>query len=818
MVQPVQGACCGTRWVSEGLRRQVLRLSVQLVGMVALACQLRREGGTGTEVEPSASAVVQAARPLLAPPSLQEILQAQPPTYDLGRAGQHYLVWSLDGSSFALSRSQETWLFDVSGRSHIATLPTTRVWPVKGQGYAGIDERDGRPTLWASDGRELGRMAVDSYVPAGPDAIQREFFVNPTGEVAVLGGPALPGGNYVTWDLVGRRVLPTLNEPHRDRCFFSASGRSLACETHGAAHARFVRETATGKQIPWPKALAGQRLVAPVAGRDGFIFSNGRFYTAWLLAPSRTQRLYTPRGIDSEAEFPVSDRGLSTLDGDTLLWNPSRGKVLIKVQDEVPEPSIRSDGRYWVSRRSKPSAGYSVRSLHDGGLVAELALGEVPLAFRSSSSELAVFSRPAGLFSMDLSTGQRREIAPAARALAVSSAGFDVRAGLFALGLDERIAITSLRSGRLLHHVPGGPFQWYGQSQLAVLELTAYSGCQVRLWSVSEAAATEQGKYRCPRRQRWRFGPEPGFLLRDGEATPAQRGTARQLGVGLDNARMWVTEARPFAALSAPGSWLSLRTRPKDMGHDSEQWLVLSGGRRVQLRGDAEFILHDPGGATKSVRCQSFEGARSAVAHAHGTELFPETFGSTRLNRNTQLLVSHNSRPALVDFRRGVCRRFPEAEAPLTTSSLRAEAAVLSASGAWLATLSPQGLLTLWNLEKGSASTPALPRPSGPRTLTASADDRFLALAEPDQVIVVDPTSGRWLRVRLVELGDELLPLYDAADHRYAGPELALEKVTLRLVNDEAPNLLGLPANRGRFGNDLIDPNLVTGFFGAIVH
>jgi len=806
--------------VSQGLRRQVLRLSVQLVGTVALACQLR-EGETRTGVEPSASAVVQAARPPLTPPSFQEILQAQPPPHDLGRAGQHPFVWSLDGSSFALSRAQETWLFDVSGRSHIATLPTTRVWPVKGQGYAGIDERDGRPTLWASDGRELARMAVDSYVPAGPDAIQREFFVNPTGEVAVLGGPALPGGNYVTWDLVGRRVLATLQEPHLDRCFFSASGRSLACETYAGARARFVRETATGKQIPWPKALAGQRLLAPVVGRDGFIFSDGRSYTAWLLTPSRTKRLFTPRGIDNDAEFPVADRGLSTLHGDTLLWNPSRGKLLTKVADEEPELSIRSDGRYWVSRRSSLSAGYSVRSLQDGGLVAELALGEIPLAFRSSSPELAVFSPSAGLFSIDLSTGVRREIAPSARALAVSSAGFDAHARLLALGLDERIAITSLRSGQPVHDVPGGSFQWYGESQLAVLEPTAHFGCQLRLWNVSAAATTEQGKYACPKRQRWRFGPERGFLLRNAAATPAQLRTARQLGVKLTSARAWVTEARPFAALRAPGNWLSLRTRPKDMVADeppySEQWLVLSEGRRVRLQGDAEFTLQDPGGATKSVHCPSLEIDRSKLASEPGTELFPESFGPTRLDRKLRLLVSHNRRPALVDFGTGVCRRFPEAEPPLTATSLQAEAAMLSASGAWLATLSHQGLLTLWDPEKGTASTPALPRPSGPRAFSASADDRFLTLSEPDQVIFVDTSTGRWLRARSVKLGNALLPLYDGADHRYAGPELALEKVTLRVVDDQAPNLLGLPASGARFGSELIDPGLLTGFFGSVI-
>jgi len=758
---------------------------------------------------------VQAAKPSLTLPSFQEILQVQPPAADLGRAWQHYLVWSLDGSSFALSRAKETWVFDVAGRSHLATLPSTRVWPVKGQGYAGIDERDGRPTLWANDGSELARMPVDSYVPAGPDAIQREFFVNPTGEVAVLGGPALPGGNYMTWDLVGRQVLSKLNEPHVDQCFFSASGRSLACETTTGNGARFVRDTATGKEIPWPKGLAGQRLVLPVAGRDGFIFSNGRSYTAWLISSSRTKRLLTPRGLDSPAEFPVTDRGLSSLDGDTLLWDPSRGKVLTKVADEAPELSIRSDGRYWVSRRSSPSAGYSVRSLHDGGLVAELPFGELPLAFRSSPPELAVFSPSVGLVSINLSNGGRREIAPSAQAVAVSRAGLDVHGGLAAIGLDERIAIMSTRSGRSLHDVPGGPFQWYGeQSQLAVLEPTANSGCQVRLWSISEAAATEQGKYRCPRHQRWRLASEGGVLLRDAEATPAQLRTARRLGVKLTDARLWVTEARPFAALGAPGSWVSLRTRPKDIGHVdeppySEQWLALSGGYRVQLQGHAKFTLHDPGGATKTVQCQSFEVSQ--------TELFPQNFGAARFNRKQQLLVSHNRRPALVDFRTGVCGRFPDAELPFTSTWLQAETAALSVSGNWLATLSTQGLLTLWNLEKGSASTPALPRPSGPRSLSASADDRFLAVAEPDQVIFIDTSSGRWLRVRSFELGDRLLPLYDSSDHRYAGPEVVLEKVTLLPVNEEAPNLLGLHAYGARFGSDLVDHGLVAGFFASVI-
>lgn len=813
MAEPVQGACYGTRWVS--LRRFVL-----LVCTMALACQHRREGETGDAPRASASAAVQAARPSLALPSYQEILQVQPPADDLSRDWQHYLVWSLDGSSFALSRAQETWLFDVRGRSHLATLPTTRVWPVKGQGYAGIDERDGRPTVWASDGRELGRMPVDSYVPAGPDAIQREFLVNPTGEVGVLGGPALPGGNYMTWDLVGRQVLSKLNEPHLDHCFFSASGRSLACETTTGNRARFVRDTATGEEIPWPKALAGQRLVAAVAGRDGFIFSNGRSYTAWRLTPSRTKRLFTPRGIDSPAEFPVTDRGLATLDGDTLLWNPSRGKLLTKVEDEVPQLTIRSDGRYWVSRRTSASAGYSVRSLQDGGLVAELPGGEIPLAFLGSPPELAVFSPSVGLLSINLSNGGRREIAPSARAIAVSSAGFDVHGGLAAIGLDERIAITSTRSGQPLHDVPGGAFQWYGASQLAVLEPTASSGCQLRLWSVSEAAATEQGKYRCPRHRRWRLGPEGGVLLSDAEATPAQFRTARQLGVGLTNARLWVTEARPFAALDAAGSWVSLRTmrHAVDDPPYSEQWLALSGGRRVRLQGDTKFTLHDSGGATKTVECQSFEVERSPLGRPPGTELFPESYGPTRFNRQHQLLVSHNRRPALVDFRTGKCRRFPDAELPFTTTGLQAETAVLSASGNWLATLSTQGLLTLWNPEKGSASTPALPRPSGPRSLSVSSDDRFLALSEPEQVIVVDTSTGRWLRVRSFELGDALLPLYDSSDQRYAGAASVLEKVTLLPVNEDTPNLLGVQAYGARFGSDLVDPGLVAGFFGSAAH
>lgn len=748
-------------------------------------------------------------------PVEQELLQVQPTDIE-------ELTWGQDGQTYALATSRGVWLYRMATRALTAVLPTDHVASVSGGGFVGLSEPGRIPTIWNEEGEAVASLPVAAQM----DGRERSLLVNRSGVLALLEDQRAK--TFTTWDLVQRRVVASFPIQSRGRWQLSESGRFLM----DAQEMGFVVQTSTGAKIELQDPLLpGSYFIEPLRGKEGFLIAKEGEYFELLLEPPRTQRIEVSKVL-GVTRLLGEGALLAPLQAGLGLYDRAARKMTTVAPGEHDEGVVSDDAEYFVTSRYRDGGGpeYRVRSARDGALAVKSADWK-PWAFRPRSRELALGS-PEGLMLLDVSSQQKQAMAPSARLLRVKDVAIDERRQLAAVGLEgEELAIISLRSGRLLHSIGDAEgFRWLEDSaRLAVMNWNERDQCSLELWEVTNDSKQKQSEVSCNGRLAWQFSPDPGFLMRDSGTTPKIAQSARQFGVAPpDHASAgWVVEQRAFDALDRESDWLSVRVNlkptgvpvrgpsspPSDYPPYTQQLLRLRDGGAIRMDGDAHFTWYDARGVTHDLYCAALEKRTATGNGSPGSTLFPENYGDVRFNRRDQLLFSHRQHPAVADFRSGTCREFPAAMVDAATYPRR-EVTELARDGAWLATISPWGLFILYDLEHASQHQFQLSRAYASQSLAAGADARVVVVSDDRQMYFVDTRSFRWLRLRWLSQGGQLLPLYDSSDGRFDGSEDALKTVLLRVSRaGEPPKLFSLSEYEAHFGAARRDPNLVSGFF-----